>query len=164
MIFKFKRHNTIFYNTLLELSRNIYFYKIIKLKDVFETRIYLIFFHFSIILLVYKNKKEHFPQSEYDNLFLNIENNLRELGFGDVAVNKKMKEINKIFYDILLKFNAGNEKLKINKSLIFKYFTEFNDKNVDKYNNFEEYFINFYNFCFEKDPKIVLKDALKFKI
>ena len=164
MIFKFKRHNTIFYNTLLELSRNIYFYKIIKLKDVFETRIYLIFFHFSIILLVYKNKKENFPQSEYDNLFLNIENNLRELGFGDVAVNKKMKEINKIFYDILLKFNAGNEKLKINKALVFKYFTEFNDKNVDKYNNFEEYFINFYNFCFEKDPKIVLKDALKFKI
>ena len=164
MIFKFKRHNTIFYNTLLELSRNIYFYKIIKLKDVFETRIYLIFFHFSIILLVYKNKKEHFPQSEYDNLFLNIENNLRELGFGDVAVNKKMKEINKIFYDILLKFNTGNEKLKINKALVFKYFTELNDKNVDKYNNFEEYFINFYNFCFEKDPKIVLKDALKFKI
>jgi cytochrome b pre-mRNA-processing protein 3 len=164
MIFKFKRHNTIFYNTLLELSRNIYFYKIIKLKDVFETRIYLIFFHFSIILLVYKNKKEHFPQSEYDNLFLNIENNLRELGFGDVAVNKKMKEINKIFYDILLKFNTGNEKLKINKALVFKYFTELYDKNVDKYNNFEEYFINFYNFCFEKDPKIVLKDALKFKI
>ena len=162
MIFKFKRHNTIFYNTLLELSRNIYFYKKIKLKDVFETRIYLIFFHFSIILLIYKNKKEHFPQSEYDNLFLNIENNLRELGFGDVAVNKKMKEINKIFYDILLKFNTGNEKLKINKALVFKYFTELNDKNVDKYNNFEEYFINFYNFCFEKDPKIVLKDALKF--
>jgi len=112
--------------------------------------------------LIYKNKKEHFPQSEYDNLFLNIENNLRELGFGDVAVNKKMKEINKIFYDILLKFNTGNEKLKINKALVFKYFTELNDKNVDKYNNFEEYFINFYNFCFEKDPKIVLKDALKF--
>jgi len=164
MIFKFKRHNTIFYNTLLELSRNIYFYKIIKLKDVFETRIYLIFFHFSIILLVYKNKKENFPQSEYDNLFFNIENNLRELGFGDIAVNKKMKEINKIFYDILLKLNTGNEKLKINKALVFKYFTELNDKNVDKYNNFEEYFINFYNFCFEKDPKIVLKDALKFKI
>ena len=38
-------------------------------------------------------------------LFFNIENNLRELGFGDVSVNKKMKELNKIFYDILLKLN-----------------------------------------------------------
>ena len=35
--------------------------------------------------------------------FHNIENNLRELGFGDVSVNKKMKDFNKILYDILLK-------------------------------------------------------------
>ena len=28
---------------------------------------------------------------------INIENNLRELGFGDVSVNKKMKDLNKIF-------------------------------------------------------------------
>ena len=87
----------------MNLSRNIFFYKEITLKDTFETRIYLIFFHFSLILLNFKYKKVKFPQSEYDNLFFNIENNLRELGFGDVGVNKKMKDMNKIFYDILLK-------------------------------------------------------------
>ena len=38
-------------------------------------------------------------QVNYNNLFFNIENNLRELGFGDVSVNKKMKDLNKIFYD-----------------------------------------------------------------
>ena len=41
----------------------------------------------------------------YDSVFDNIENNIRELGFGDVTVNKKMKELNKILYDILLKIN-----------------------------------------------------------
>ena len=35
--------------------------------------------------------------------FSYIENNLRELGFGDVSVNKRMKDLNKIFYDILIK-------------------------------------------------------------
>ena len=43
-------------------------------------------------------------------LFHNIENNLRELGFGDVSVNKKMKDFNKILYDILLKIEF--EKFK----------------------------------------------------
>ena len=64
------------------------------MKDTFETRIYLIFFHFSIILTVFKNKKINFSQQNYDNLFNCIENDLRELGFGDVSVNKKMKNMN----------------------------------------------------------------------
>ena len=47
-----------------------------------------------------------------------IENNLRELGLGDVAVNKKMKNLNKIFYDILLKINNSNDNFTLNKKLI----------------------------------------------
>jgi cytochrome b pre-mRNA-processing protein 3 len=163
MIFKFKKHNADFYSTLLKLSRNLYFYENISLKDTFETRIYLIFFHFSIILIIYKIKKVNFPQVEYDNLFFNIENNLRELGFGDVSVNKKMKDMNKILYDILLKVNSSNENIQINKNLVLKYFPDFKDKNIDKYNYFEQYLINFYNFCFDKDLENMLKETLKFK-
>ena len=103
MIFKTKKHSSDLYSTLLVLSRNIFFYKTLKLADNFETRIYLMFFHFSIILTIFKDIKKKFKQNNYDSLFNNIENNLRELGFGDVSVNKKMKEMNKIFYDILLK-------------------------------------------------------------
>ena len=72
----------------MSLSRNKYFYEKISLPDTFETRIYLMFFHFSIILKIFKKKKEKFDQKNYDLLFHNIENNLRELGYGDVAVNK----------------------------------------------------------------------------
>ena len=102
MIFKIKKHNDNLYNTLLKLSRNIFFYKGIDLPDSFESRIYLMFIHFSIMMKVFK-KKNKFKQQDYDSLFHNIENNLRELGFGDVTVNKKMKDLNKILYDILLK-------------------------------------------------------------
>ena len=94
-----KRHEAVLYNTLLNLSRNIFFYKKLQLKDSFETRIYLMFFHYSIILLILKKKSIKYDQKSYDDLFNSIENNLRELGFGDVSVNKKMKDLNKIFYD-----------------------------------------------------------------
>ena len=124
MIFKSKKHNSKFYSILLSLSRNIFFLKNINLRDIYETRLYLIFFHFSIILIVFKQKNIKFEQDIYDSLFLNIENNLRELGFGDVAVNKKMKDFNKVFYDILLKLNISNKDFKVNNNLVFKYFNE----------------------------------------
>ena len=40
--------------------------------------------------------------------FFQIENHLRESGLGDVSVNKKMKDLTKYFYDILLKLNDKN--------------------------------------------------------
>ena len=77
MIFKKNKHNSDLYNTLLTLSRNIFFYRNIKLHDTFETRIYLMFIHFSLILIIFKKKNEEFEQKLYDSLFNNIENNLR---------------------------------------------------------------------------------------
>jgi hypothetical protein len=67
------------------------------------------FFHFSILMIVFKKKEKKFDQKSYDNFFHNIENNLRELGFGDIAVNKKMKDFNKILYDILLKLELTKD-------------------------------------------------------
>ena len=122
------------------------------------------FLHFSIILLIFRKKKIEFPQESYDSLFYAIENNLRELGFGDVGVNKKMKDLNKIFYDILLKINNSDTNIKLNKNLIIKYFPRLNDSNTKEYELFNDYFINFYHFCFELGPETMIKDALKFKV
>ena len=146
------------------MSRNLFFYNKIKLKDTFETRIYLTFFHFSIILTVFKIKKVNFPQKNYDHFFHSIENDLRELGFGDVSVNKKMKDMNKIFYDILLKINKSNNDFEINKDLVLKYFEYLQDSNLDKYDLFAQYFTKFYHFCFELNPKTMIKDAIKFEV
>ena len=164
MIFNIKKHNTELYNTLLHLSRNEKFYRDINLSDTFETRIYLMFIHFSVILILFKKKAIKFPQYNYDSLFFCIENNLRELGFGDVSVNKKMKDMNKILYDILLKFNLDEKNFKINKNLIFKYFDEFQKLDSVKYELFEAYLIKFYDFCFELRPETMIKDILKFKV
>ena len=166
MIFNAKKHNFDLYNTLLSLSRNIFFYKNIKLKDSFETRIYLMFFHFSIMMIVFKEKDKKFNQREYDVFFHNIENNIRELGFGDVAVNKKMKELNKILYDILIKLEMDektNNTFKINHKLLFKYFSSFKDPKSAKYIDFESYFINFFHFCFELPVENMIRELEYFK-
>ena len=162
MIFK-KKHNPDLYNTLLLLSRNIFFYIDLEFKDTYETRIYLMFFHYSIILLTSKIKGKKADQDNYNNLFFHIENNLRELGFGDVSVNKKMKDLNKIFYDILIKFKTNSNHFEINKILSVKYFKNLKDS-VKNWDNFNKYFSNFYSFCFELDTNSVIKDAKNFKL
>ena len=162
----YKKHNNKLYNKLVELSRNKFFYRETELPDTFESRILLIFFHLGIIFNSKKkgatNKKNN--QEIFDSIFINIENHIRELGYGDVAVNKKMKDLNKIFYDILLKINKSDKTLKINKDLIVKYFPELNNSFNEKYELFEDYLIKFYHFCFELGPETMIKDAIKFKV
>lgn len=161
------RHKNYLYNTLLLLSRNIFFYKRLSLPDTFETRVYLMLVHFSILMIVSKNKGVKFDQKSYDYFFFNIENDLREQGFGDVAVNKKMKDLNNILYDILLKINLEKKRkdaFKINHNLISKYFVTLKDEKQAKYKDFEKYFINFFYFCFELSLENMLKSLVKFKI
>ncbi len=163
MIFTETKHNSNLYNTLLILSRNIFFYKNLKFNDTYETRIYLMFFHYSIILLISKIKGNKPDQDNYNNLFFHIENNLRELGFGDVSVNKKMKDLNKIFYDILIKINKNTSNFEMSKKISIKYFNNLKD-NVKNWENFSKYFNKFYAFCFELDSNSVIKDAKNFKL
>ena len=153
------------YNILLNLSRNIFFYIKIKLSDNFETRIYLMFIHFSIMMIISKKKGSKFNQKSYDILFNKIEYNLREAGLGDVSVNKKMKELNKILYDILLKLDKAinPDQFKINSTLIINYFNVLENNKNPKYSYFEDYFINFYNYCFELPLESMIEECINFK-
>ena len=122
------------------------------------------FIHFSIMMIIFKKKGKKFNQKSYDSLFHNIENNLREAGFGDVSVNKKMKDFNKQLYDILLKIeNKDENSFKLNKELAIKYFNELDEPNKDKFYKFNDYFINFYNFCFELPLDNMIREAINFR-
>jgi len=160
--FKYKKHNFI-YNNLVKLSRNIYFYKDIKLEDKLENRIIIIFAHLVVILRCLKNDKanKNLSQELYDNIFLNIENNLREIGHGDVTVNKKMKNFNQIFHDLLLKFIDQNNsnKIRINEMMKFLFLNNKNDEISIKLN---DYFEKYHDFCFDIINKNMIKDLDKF--
>ena len=111
-----------------------------------------------------KIKKTEFPQQIFDNIFQNIEYHLRELGFGDVAINKKMKLLNKNFYDILLKIEFfDEERILIKEDLLKKHFFSIGGQKLIKSEEMVDYLKNFYNFCFELDEKDIIKGQINYK-
>ena len=148
----------------MKLSRNIFFYKDVLLKDNFETRVNLIFIHFSLLLIIFKKKNIEFPQEIFDNIFLNIEFHIRELGYGDVVVNKKMKTLTRIFYDILLKINKPKvDDFNTNNEILITYFEQTPPNNSQLTDKLRDYFNHYYNFCFELKTDSMLKGEINFK-
>ena len=166
MLSFYNKHNNKLYIKLVELSRNIFFYKDLALKDNFETRINLIFIHFSTILIIFKKRKKNkFPQKTYDNIFQNIEYHVRELGYGDVAVNKKMKILNKIFYNVLLKIEEkGQKKFKVNGDVILDHLSNSVGENKEYIEKLTDYIEKFYDFCFELSDESMLEGQINFII
>ena len=123
------------YNKIISLTREKFFYTEISLKDELITRIYLVLFHLGFILELLKknNKNKKLAQNIYDSFFINIDLHLREIGHGDVSVNKKMKDLIKLFYEILLyceqwDIMGSKDKMKFLKNL----FNNNNEMNFDK--------------------------------
>jgi len=156
------------YNKIVELSRNKLLYSKFKLNDSFQNRIYLIFIHLSFLLVRFKtNKQEHFlssfNQNIFDYTFYKIELNMREIGYGDVAVNKNMKMLVKDFYNILFFCEKYNDETLENKiSFIKKYLSLNNSKNNDKYDDFIIYLDKYHAFCLDLSSDNVLKGELNY--
>ena len=92
------------YNNLIKLTRNKNLYYNLKNKDTFSDRLVILLLHFSFFLKIYKNSlsKEE-AQDLFDFIVRQIELSIREIGYGDVSVNKKMKDYVNLFYSILEK-------------------------------------------------------------
>jgi len=162
----YQKHNNRLYNKLVQLSRNKFFYQELKLSDNFQTRALLIFFHLAIIFKTKKNNKnKKVLQNLFDNTFQNIEIDIRELGYGDTKVNKTMKTLSKIFYDILLSldkkklFSFNNETF-----LLKKYFYDVEKtRDLEKISKLADYLEKFQNFCFDLDVDNMLNGSIDFK-
>ena len=113
---KIKSQESTLYNKILFLSRNKLFFTKLVLLDTFQNRIYLIFLHVSFLFIKLKQSDKTQPYKEFfqkmfDFIFNKIELNMREIGYGDMTINKNMKFLVKVFYNILL--NCENFKKKI---------------------------------------------------
>ena len=90
---------------------------------------------------------------------------MRELGYGDIAVNKKMKLLNKIFYNILLKISDNKSSaFKINTSILEEYFKSKDNTKANYTSKLGDYFENFYNFCFELDGNTMIEGKINYNI
>ena len=94
-------------------------FKNIENNDLFSDRLFLFLVHFAFFLKYYKKhstKKE--IQEIYDYIFKEIETSIREIGYGDMSINKRMKEYINLFHLIISKTDVW-ENLENDKKTVF---------------------------------------------
>ena len=138
-----------FYNKLIKLTTNKSLYKgVLNKQDSFSDRLTLFLIHFAFVLKEFKSEKNTKKlQNLYDFNFRQLELSLREIGYGDQSINKKMKDYINVFHSIIsevhfwndLEFKMKQEKLSSflpdfnNIKYLVDYFDDFN-KNLSKNN------------------------------
>ena len=112
----------------------------IKSQDQFSDRITLFLLHFAFFLKNFKSdQNKKILQDIYDFNFRQIELSIREIGYGDQSINKKMKDYINLFHKIITDIHLWdklekNEKLNKFSELLF---------NFNKLDKLVVYFDNF---------------------
>ena len=131
------------YNNLINYTRNKDLYKYLNREDNFSDRLTLFLLHFSFFLKNFKsNENKKILQEIYDFNFRQLELGIREIGYGDQSINKKMKNYINLFHSMVSEIHfwdnlEKSEKLKKisfflndfeNINHLLDYFDEFNTK------------------------------------
>tara|TARA_B100000989_G_scaffold292543_1_gene268626 strand:- start:36 stop:509 length:474 start_codon:yes stop_codon:yes gene_type:complete len=128
------------YNNLVNLSRNKRLFSIFTDKDTFSDRMFILLFHFAFFLQEYKDKTDkEYLQKFFDYFFRQIELNLREIGYGDVSINKKMKDYINIFYSILDKTQNWRKLEDNKKGEILAFYYKLNNNRIKIVNYFDNF-------------------------
>ncbi|MBD1135439.1 ubiquinol-cytochrome C reductase [Pelagibacterales bacterium SAG-MED47] len=131
------------YNNLINYTRNKNLYLDLNRKDNFSDRLTLFLLHFAFFLKNFKNdQNKAILQEIYDFNFRQIELSIREIGYGDQSINKKMKDYVNLLHSMISEVHFWDnleKKTKIKKISIFfqdftkidylvEYFEDFNQK------------------------------------
>jgi len=130
-----------FYNSLVKLTTNKSLYdNLIEEQDTFGDRLSLFLLHFAFILKEFKNiKNEKILQEIYDFNFRQLELSIREIGYGDQSINKKMKDYINVFHGLILEIHFWKKiSYAEKKDCLSKFLPNF--KNID---NLVSYFEDF---------------------
>ena len=111
------------YNKLIELSRNKILYKDFKTQDTFSDRLTFFLMHYAMFSIVFKNENNKIILQEiYDFIFRQLELSIREIGYGDQSINKKMKDYINLFHGMIDKFHFWDELSNQEKERILSNF------------------------------------------
>ena len=128
------------YNNLIKLTTNKKLYSGLANQDTFSDRLILFLIHFAFFLKMYKNAKNSVILQEiYDFNFKQLELSIREIGYGDQSINKKMKDYINLFHSIISEIHFWDECTKIDKKKKISLFLE----NIEKNEYLVEYFDDF---------------------
>ena len=113
------------YNNLINYSRNKDLYKSLDRVDNFSDRLTFFLIHFAFFLKNFKNKENRdILQNIYDFNFRQLELSIREIGYGDQSINKKMKVYLNLFHAIVSEIHFWDELDKNEKSKKLSSFLE----------------------------------------
>ena len=130
------------YNNLIELTKNKDLYCHFEDQDTFSDRLTLFLIHFGFFLKVFKNENnKKLLQEIYDFNFRQLELSIREIGYGDQSINKKMKDYINLFHSIISDIHfwkVDDKKIKAKK--ISKFLINFKNISilVDYFDDFDE--------------------------
>jgi cytochrome b pre-mRNA-processing protein 3 len=117
------------YNNLINYTRNKALYKSLKKQDNFSNRLTLFLLHFSFFLKNYKNEENKIIlQKIYDFNFRQLELSIREIGYGDQSINKKMKDYINLFHSMVSEIHFWEDLSKTEKLKKISFFlSDFGD-------------------------------------
>ena len=128
------------YNNLVNLSRNKNLFHFFTEKDTFSDRLLILLFHFAFFLRQHKDKTDkEYLQRFFDYFFRQIELSIREIGYGDASINKKMKDYINVFFSILDKISDWNNLDDEKKADILAFYYKLKDNHEKIVNYFNDY-------------------------
>ena len=104
------------YNNLINYTRNKELYTNLNRVDNFSDRLTLFLLHFSFFLKNFKNEEnKKILQEIYDYNFRQLELSIREIGYGDQSINKKMKDYINLFHSMVSEIHFWDDLSKSDK-------------------------------------------------
>ena len=107
-----------------------------------------------------KNTEKETLQQIYDYNFKQLELSIREMGYGDVVINKKMKTYLNIFHAILDKIDNWENLSDFEKSKILSNFLNINEVKSNLIDYFNKYLLNLSNNTLNYYIKGVIKSQI----
>ena len=110
------------YNNLIKLTTNKKLYKGFTKQDTFSDRLIFFLIHFAFFLKVFKKEdNSKIMQDIYDFNFRQLELSIREIGYGDQSINKKMKDYINFFHSIVSEVHFWDDLSKDQKKIRSRY-------------------------------------------
>ena len=142
------------YNKFITLTRNKQLYQNYPNQDTFSDRLIYFLLHFAFFLKVFKiNNEKSVLQDIYDFIFRQIELSIREIGYGDQSINKKMKDYLNLLYSMIDKIHNWETLDYSSKITIL---INYVDKNADF-----EYLVNYFEKYLETLSNKTLNSYIK---